>query len=77
MANITSKSTKAEILAAYKALKAEPITAHDVIQWLADRCATIWREVVELVKDVHRLGKWARQCYHSVVAELSTPLFKP
>ena len=77
MTSINSKSTKAEILAAYDALKAEPTTARDVIRWTVDKCATIRHETVELAKDVYKLGKGARRWYDLLVAEFSVPLLKP
>jgi len=73
---ITAKSTKPEILAAYRELVARPVTTAMVGQWAVSTAQTVVEESVLLVKDCYNLAKWARRMYDGVVAELSRPLLK-
>jgi hypothetical protein len=74
---ITSKSTKAEILEAYVALRDNPTTADDVLQWLAQTAQIVYKETVLLAKDCYRAGQLTRKWYDQVVADLSRPIIKP
>lgn len=74
--SITSKSTKAEILQAYVALRDNPTTADDVAQWLAQTAQTVYKETVLLIKDCYKAGQATRRWYDQVVADLSRPIFK-
>lgn len=76
MASITTKSTKAEILAAYKALQATPTTAEDVLVWGQAKASTIAKEARLLVEDCYNLGRWCRMVYTEVVGALFRPIFK-
>jgi hypothetical protein len=75
--SINSKSTKAEILEAYCALKAQPTTAKDVWAWVTQAASTVYREADLLVKDCYKGGQIVRAWYDQVVAELSRPILKP
>ena len=75
--SITSKSTKAEILQAYLAIREQPTTAQDVWQWIAGTAQVVARETILLVKDFHKAGQVARSWYDQVIGELSRPVLKP
>ncbi len=74
--NINSKSTKAEILAAYTAIKDQPTTAEDVWAWCLQVSRVVVKETTLLVKDCYRAGQITRRWYDQVVAELSRPIIK-
>jgi hypothetical protein len=74
--NINSKSTKAEILAAYTAIKDQPTTAEDVWAWCLQTAEVVARETTLLVKDCYKAGQVTRRWYDQVVAELSRPIIK-
>jgi hypothetical protein len=74
--SISSRSTKAEILAAYQELKAHPTTLQDVIAWGTAQTQAVAREVPLFIKDCHKLALWCRRQYDVVVGELSRPLLK-
>ena len=73
---INSKSTKAEILAAYIDLKEKPVKIDDVAAWSVSTLQTIVKEARELVTDCYKLGRATRRWYDQVKAELNRPLFK-
>lgn len=73
---INSKSTKAEILAAYTAIKDQPTTVEDVWAWCLQTAQTVSREVVLFAKDCYKAGQVTRRWYDQVVAELSRPIIK-
>ena len=73
---ITSKSTKAEILAAYTAIKDQPTTAEDVWQWLLQTAQVVSKEAGLFAKDCYKAGLALRRWYDQVVTELSQPIFK-
>ena len=61
-AMITSKSTKAEILAAYRvAASRPPVTWGDVPDLIARTARTVADETVILIKDCYSLGVWCRK----------------
>jgi len=70
MTAITTKSTKAEILAAYRDLEA--ITENQTItaDQLKNTATTVWTELVALIQDTYRLGCWCRKGYDRVLDEL-------
>lgn len=74
--NITSRSTKAEILAAYQELKQAKTTWQDVLEFTNRTAATISRETRLLVIDLIRLGRTARSWYDLMVDEFSQPLLR-
>ncbi|MFZ9131503.1 MAG: hypothetical protein ACO20M_06055 [Methylophilaceae bacterium] len=74
--SVNSKSTKAEILAAYRALAAEPTTLADVMAWAQHKTRSAARELGLMVKDCYELGCQARMVYDGVVGELSRPILK-
>ena len=73
---ITSKSTKAEILQAYQALKARPTTWQDAAALVADTAQLVGRETVALVRDTYNAGRIARQWVSIAFDELSRPVLK-
>lgn len=73
---INSKSTKAEIMAAYMELRDRPTTAQDVWQWLLQTSQVVSREATLFAKDCYKAGQALRQWYDQTKAELSRPIFK-
>jgi cytochrome b subunit of formate dehydrogenase len=73
---INSKSTKAEILAAYVELRDRQTTAEDVWQWLLQTSQVVSREGTLFAKDCYRAGQALRRWYDQTKAELSRPIFK-
>jgi hypothetical protein len=73
---ITSKSTKAEILAAYEALKAQQDA--QTITWplIIGTARTVATETRLLARDTHRAGTIAAQWISGVVAELARPVLR-
>lgn len=73
---ITSRSTKAEILAAYESLRAQQQS--QMITWpLALSTARIvTRELSLLARDVHQVGTVAAQWISKTVDELKKPVLR-
>ena len=72
--NITSRSTKAEILAAYheqQTILASGASWSAVWAKFRHTATVVSRETIDLIKDCYRLGQWARKWYDLGVAELS------
>lgn len=71
---ITSKSTKAEILAAYEALKAQQEA--QTITWplVVSTARTVARETRLLVGDTYKAGSVAAQWVSRIVDELKKPV---
>lgn len=71
---ITAKSTKAEILAAYEALKAQQEA--QTITWplVVSTARTVAREARLLAQDVHQAGTVAAQWVSRIVDELKKPV---
>jgi len=71
---ITAKSTKAEILAAYEALKAQQEA--QTITWplVISTARTVAREARLLAQDVHQAGTVAAQWVSRIVDELKKPV---
>lgn len=71
---ITAKSTKAEILAAYEALKAQQEA--QTITWplVISTAHTVARETRLLAQDVHQAGTLAAQWVSRIVDELKKPV---
>jgi hypothetical protein len=75
---ITSKSTKAEILAAYtEAVNRPAVTWQDVPDLLTRTWRTISTEVPLFVKDCYELGCWLRRQANLVVEEFQRPVIRP
>ena len=74
---ITAKSTKAEILAAYKASctaynaainrLAEPVMSWPVI---VNTAKLIAREIADLANDTYRFGRWCRKGFDRMLDEM-------
>jgi hypothetical protein len=76
MPSITSKSTKAEILAAYEALLAQS-QAETITPTAAINTATVVvREAKALVTDCYKAGTLLHQWISGIVAELSQPVLR-
>ena len=73
---ITAKSTKAEILAAYEALKAQQEA--QTITWplVVSTARTVAREARLLAQDVHQAGTVAAQWVSRIVDELKKPVLR-
>lgn len=71
---ITSKSTKAEILAAYEALQAQSKTQFVTLPLLLNTAQMIAREVRSLAVDVFRLGAWCRKGFDQVLDMYAQPV---
>jgi hypothetical protein len=73
---ITSKSTRAEILAAYQALKAQQEA--QTITWplLINTGKIIFREAVALIDDLQKAGAFARQWISETYCILSQPVLR-
>ena len=71
---ITAKSTKAEILAAYEALKAQQEA--QTITWplVISTARTVAREARLLAEDTYRAGTVAAQWISGIVDELKKPV---
>lgn len=76
MSSITTKSTKAEILGAYQALKGQRVTWADAAALAADTIASVSIETVALVRDCYNLGALSRQWVSRTVDELSQPVIR-
>lgn len=74
--NITSKSTKAEILAAYEALKAQQEA--QTITWplVVSTARTVAHETRLLALDVYHAGRHVRQSFEQVVDTLQQPVLR-
>lgn len=57
---ITSKSTKAELLAAYRELEAQQQATYITWPLVVNTARLVWRETVLLVEDVYKAGRWLR-----------------
>ena len=75
--SITSKSTKAEILAAYNELSSELWETHQAYSTQTVTLAAtrntaeiVWTELVNLIRDTYLLGCWCRKGFDRVVDEL-------
>lgn len=73
---INSKSTKAEILAAYEALKAQQES--QTITWplLINTAKIIFREAAALIDDLQTAGTVARQWISETYCILSQPVLR-
>jgi len=74
---ITTKSTKAEILAAYKnvseayaADRAQAIAPVITAEAAANSATVVWSELVALVQDTYRFGAWCRKGFDQVLDEM-------
>jgi hypothetical protein len=75
--NITSRSTKAEILAAYTDLQQQAqqgATWQQVWRRLQTTWQAVSRETPLLIKDCYNAGSTARQWISGIVDELSHPV---
>lgn len=73
---ITAKSTKAEILAAYEALKAQQEA--QTITWplVISTAQTVAKETRLLAQDIFSAGSLAARSISGVVAELKKPVLR-
>ena len=76
MAQITSRSTKAEILQAYEALQATPTTWADAWALISGTAETVSHETVLLARDIRKAGTVARQWVELVVDTYSQPVLR-
>jgi hypothetical protein len=83
MSNITTRATKADILAAYEVALAEldhyragNVTWRQVRLFLADRSQCAWKEARLLVSDVQKLGSLARQWVSLIVDTYRKPVLR-
>jgi hypothetical protein len=76
MTNITSKSTKAEILAAYEALLAQSQAETITPAAARNTAAVVIRETQALVTDCYKAGTLLHQWISGIVAELSQPVLR-
>ena len=77
MTPITTKSTKAEILAAYKTVtaayvadRAKALTPTVTAEAASNTARAVWVELVELIRDTYLLGCWCRKGFDKLVDEL-------
>ena len=73
---ITTKSTKAEILAAYKAVseayaadRAQAVAPVITAEAAANSAAVVWSELVALIQDIYHFGAWCRKGFDRVLDE--------
>ncbi|MGA0808513.1 MAG: hypothetical protein ACO3PI_05640 [Burkholderiaceae bacterium] len=71
---ITSKSTKAEILAAYEALQAQSQAEYVTLPLLLNTVRMIAREARSLVADTFRLVAWCRKGFDQVLDIYAQPV---
>ena len=74
---ITTKSTKAEILAAYKAVseayaadRAQAVAPVITAEAVANSVTVVWSELVALVQDTYHFGVWCRKGFDQVLDEM-------
>jgi|DEB19_MinimDraft_3_1074340.scaffolds.fasta_scaffold492882_1 hypothetical protein len=67
---LTSKSTKAEILAGYEALAAQQATQYVTWPLVVNTARRVWSELQALVRDVYRLGAHCRKGVDSLLAQV-------
>jgi hypothetical protein len=71
---VTSKSTKAEILAAYEALAAQSKAQYVTLPLIRNSLARVARELVALVRDVYNLGAFCRKGFDQVLDVYAQPV---
>jgi hypothetical protein len=71
---ITSKSTKADILAAYNALQAQSEARYVTLPLICNTLALVAREALALVRDVYSLGAWCRKGFDQVLDMYAQPV---
>ena len=76
MTNITSKSTKAEILAAYEALLAQSRAKTITPSIARNTVAIVLHEARALVTDCYKAGTLMQQWISGIVADLSQPVLR-
>ena len=76
MSSVTSKSTKAEILAAYEALLAQSQAKTITPVAAINTAAVVIREARALVTDCYKAGTLLRQWISGIVTELSQPVLR-
>ena len=57
---ITAKTTKAELMAAYTALKVQQQSVYITWPIVKNTARLVWQETVWLVEDVNKLVRWLR-----------------
>jgi len=72
---ITSRSTKAEILAAYQALKVQQKT--EVVTWplIVNSATIIIKELNSFISDVSKISIIGTRWIQRVISELKQPIF--
>ena len=68
--SITTKSTKAQILAAYNELHAASTSQTITLTQAQNTAEIVWTELVSLIQDTYRLGCWCRKGFDRVLDEL-------
>jgi len=76
MSSITAKSTKAEILEAYKALQDQRTTWADAWALASKTIQSVLRETILLGQDCYKAGRLSRQWVSGIVDELSQPVLR-
>ena len=71
---ITSKSTKADILAAYEALQAQSQTRYVTLPLIKNTARLVARELTALVRDVFALGAFCRKVFNRVLDTYTQPV---
>ncbi len=71
---ITSKSTKAEILAAYEALQAQSESRYLSWPLIANTARLVARELQALVVDLYRLGAFCHKGFDQVLDTYAQPV---
>lgn len=67
---ITTKSTKPEILKAYRALEAQASAQTITIPMARNTAVVVWTELVAFGQDSYRFGCWCRKGFDRVLDEL-------
>ena len=67
---ITSKSTKPEILKAYRALEAQASSQTITMPLARNTAIVVWTELVAFAQDTYRFGAWCRKGFDRVLDEL-------
>lgn len=76
MTKITSKSTKAEILAAYEALQVQRTTWMDALNLALETAQTVGNETRMLAEDVYNAGSSFRRAVSDMLDILRRPIVK-
>lgn len=74
--NVTAKSTKAEIWAAYQALLAQSEAETVTPVAIRNTAQVVARETVLLAEDIAKLGTWAQQRISDLVKMYNRPVLK-